>query len=204
MVLNEVWHYRHDMTNLCFLPFVIIPNILYLSNPLSSFFSSLQYISFFAYVAFDTLFVALIPSCVASPSTIIYHHLLVALGWLAIILDNTFYYHISFGILVEINTFFHIARRNFRQNAFLQIMFFVSWFICRNVLYPIVLYKFTYVYLDYSTLPGNSYWNSGLIMWILMVALNALNTKWTYDLVKKKLRIENNRIVFDEKHDKGM
>lgn len=200
--VDPLWHHRHDVFNLVLVPVVVLYNILYLSNTSNQIYSHLQYIVFFAYLILDILFVLAVPRCVASPRTIVIHHIIVILGWSLMLVDSTFYSWISLGMLVEINTWFHVARRNWRSSLVIQILFFVSWFLLRNVLYPVVLILFTSVYIQYCT-EHNSIINSGLICWILIVLLNYLNAQWTYDLTKKT-KWNGWKIVFDEKNDKGL
>jgi hypothetical protein len=202
MVLDEHWHMVHDFVNISLLPVVIVANVAYLVSGGDPWLGTLQYALFFAYMICDTLFITFCPNCVASPRTIIAHHLFVVFGWALMLLDDTFYHWISYGMLVEINTWFHVLRRNYRSVLIFQVLFFISWFAFRNVLYPLVLYYFAFEYVRYSELQS-SYFNNGLIILSLIVSLNILNAKWTYDLTKK-MKIHNYSIVFDEKTDKGM
>lgn len=200
MVLDERWHFIHDAINIAVLPLVIAANLLYLL--LGDQHADLQFLCFFAYIVFDTLFIMLKPNCVASPGVIIAHHLLVVFGWSLMMLDSTFYRWVSYGILVEINTWFHVLRRNFRSSTVIQVMFFVSWFLLRDVMYPLVLFQFTFEYYRFS-IEQDSFLNGALLILLLMALLTVLNLKWTVDL-SRKFKIHNYRIVFDEKHDKGM
>ena len=200
MVLDERWHLIHDAVNIAVLPLVVIVNVLYLA--LGDQYTNLQFFTFLAYIVFDTLFIALKPNCVASPGVIIAHHLLVVFGWSWMLLDSTFYPWVSYGILVEINTWFHVLRRNFRSSLIIQILFFVSWFVLRDIMYPLVLYEFVFEYLRYSA-EKNTFMNGALLILLLMIFLTGLNLKWTVEL-SRKFKIQNSRIVFDEKHDKGM
>ena len=198
--VDEKWHRIHDIANILVLPLVIAVNLLYLLG--GDTHAKLQFLVFLTYIVFDTIFILVKPDCVASPKVIAAHHMLVMFGWSWMLVDDTFYRWASYGLLVEINTWFHVLRRNFRSSLLIQILFFISWFTLRDVMYPVILYHFIFEYFRYSH-EKNTYMNGAFVILALMAYLTWLNMKWTYEL-SKKFKIHNYSVVFDKQYDKGM
>jgi hypothetical protein len=185
-MVNEHWHQLHDYFNLWILPFVCLPCIYFcfFDRSITSYY--IQYYSFLIYMIADFLFVVMIPNCVASPETIIIHHIITLIGWNSPLYGEfSLSNWICFGTLVEINTWFLIARRNFKNSVLLNVSFYISWFLFRTAMFPIVLYYFSFELLSFSSHNEGSFLNSYLAVWLLMIFLNLLNGKWTYDLVNK-------------------
>lgn len=185
-MVNEVWHRRHDIFNLIVLPFVIYANVNYLFLDRSAYWP--LFWCFFGYLFLDTYWILIVPDCVASPTTIVIHHLLCLIGWcLPALFDQLYTDWISYGILVEFNTWFLIARRNFKDVPLISYLFYVSWVIIRLGMYPVIMISFSMhlyeLYMKEHAIPS-----FGLIMLFFMVSLNILNIKWTYDMILKFLK----------------
>ncbi len=137
MRLNKI----HDYFNLICLPFICAcyvwhMNTLYNmpkdpdpitifslprhSNNSNAWFYN--YWTFNIYIIIDTLWILLYPRCVASPNTLLAHHVVCVIGWQLCSLsqwgdgnDNHYQfnweYYISAGLCVEFNTYFLILKR---------------------------------------------------------------------------------------------
>ena len=184
--VDPYWHDLHDAFNLIVLPFVCGSNILYLTSMEESLLW-IQFYLFTAYLIVDTVWVVLRPRSVASPPTIIVHHIVCVIGWITPhMTDPSLALWTSLGLTVEINTFFLIARRYWGRTMLIQILFYSTWIGLRVILFPVVLYLFIFKYLNYSNhLPTPTFFNTGLFILFIMVFLNGLNFKWTWDLFFK-------------------
>lgn len=89
--------------------------------------------------------------------------------------------------LVEINTWFLIARRKWPQARGLEACFYVSWVALRNVLYPWLIYAFVAEWRDASEKCGSP-WNPILVTPVFQAALTALNFQWTFALLYKQVK----------------
>lgn len=147
---------------------------------------SYLYWSFLLYICVDTIWILLVPRCVASPKVIIAHHLVCIVGWLMVHVWAGWEFYASAGLCVEINTFFLIAKRRFpRYYHVLSSLDMATWVLTRLLMFPIVAYNSIAVWLYLSHLPSSSYgpeqrleqgleqgrggggsghWNSGLFM----------------------------------------
>ena len=155
------------------------------------------------YFVVDLFWVLIIPSCVKSPATIVQHHL----ATLAYVLVP-FYYEparwcMGACMIVEVNTWFLIARRVFNKQGFppwiidlsfvsirvklISIFFYITWIGIRCLLYPYLLWIFTLEWLDLSSKTGSKV-NPLLITVPLQACFCLLNLKWTYDLLMSKIR----------------
>ena len=81
---------------------------------------------------------------------------------------------------------FLIARRYWNHWWPHSILFNITWFGIRIVLYPFLLFQYYGVWSDYSEEIG-THINSMTIAPIFQVVLIILNLKWTADLLKSKL-----------------
>lgn len=197
MTVDPVWFYYHDFFNLVTLPGICLLNIYYLLWDDNQYYP--QYTAFFIYLLVDTTWLVVKPNSVASAASVLPHHLICIVGWnIPTLIDMSYAHFISIGVLVEINTFFLIARRNWRSNIFLELGFYVSWFAIRCVVYPVCWIIVVRRYLaECSKDPslGESCINAGILVILLFTFLNFLNFKWTFDLLRKllvnKKRAEN-------------
>lgn len=188
--VDEGWHYKHDVMNLIVLPFVCAANLYYMYGSRTEFYYWLNFWVFILYLLLDTLWVYFIPRSVASPDTILIHHVFTMVGWsLPPIFGMHLCYWCSAGLLVEVNTWLLIARRNFRSVAVLGPLFYVTWVLSRLVYYPITGTRFILTYIhDYEQ--SKSIDVGGTIYIVLWLGLNYLNFSWSYNLIFKEKKKE--------------
>ena len=130
------------------------------------------------------------PRSVASPTFVISHHIVCLMGWMLIILsgEHKFVDVPSEILVVEINTWIMTSRRHVDSNGLLHRLlnatFYGSWVLIRNVFYPFKLVSLVLRYIDHSVEKG-SYVNWTCSYVVVVAVLNALNTKWTFDLFFK-------------------
>lgn len=157
------------------------------------------------YFIIDLLWILIVPQAVRSPSTIIQHHIATLLY---ILLP---YYYIDCRwcmgccMIVEVNTWFLIARRVFNKQGFppwtivnlksflsirikvISILFYITWIFIRVILYPLLLIPFYNIYIQYS-IRYTTYYNLLFLCIPLHSIFCLLNLKWTYDLLMSKIR----------------
>lgn len=148
------------------------------------------------YFLVDMIWLILWPRSVSSPNVILIHHLLSSLGWLIPLYVPVLGKWVASCFLVEINTFFLIARRNLPEShpflsSLIHSCFHLSWILLRLVLYPAIVYYFSFEVLNEFHLQRTLF-NFYSFGWILVFSLTCLNLKWSYDLyfhqvTKKKL-----------------
>jgi hypothetical protein len=183
------WPRLHDLFNLLVLPIICASNVRYLLLR-EEFYLWAQFYIFTLYLIADSMWVLFRPQSVASPSTIILHHIVCLIGWIIPhISDPSLSLWTSLGLLVEFNTFFLIGRRHWGRPLVLQIFFYSTWIFLRMMMFPFVLYKFVFKYFDYTTSQAQGrFVNTGLLILMIMVFLNVLNMKWSWDLFFKTQR----------------
>jgi len=142
-----------------------------------------------AYLAIDTLWVALVPTCVPSePVLVIVHHVV-------ILMYGYFPWNYSaFGVpcacaaLVELNTLFLLLRRNMPHGSLAKRLchwiFLATWVVFRLMLFPIVLVIVVQQYLEYSNAHG-SHVNVMAMGPIFQGLLTGMSIWWTAALVRK-------------------
>ena len=187
------WPRLHDLFNLLVLPIICASNVLYLVIREEHYLWA-QFSIFTIYLILDSIWVLFRPRSVASPSTIIIHHIVCLIGWIIPhISDPSLSLWFSLGILVEINTFFLIGRRYWGRTLVLQILFYSTWIFLRMMMFPFVLYKFSFKYFNYTVAQAEGkFINTGLLILLIMVFLNILNMKWSWDLFFKTQRKKTN------------
>jgi len=153
-----------------------------------------------AYFVADALWVFIIPNCVRSPGVILQHHVAALLylsvpgfypeyGWLA-----------GVNLSVEVNTWLIIARRVFNKNGLvvwdvgghceikiISILFYITWFLIRVILYPILLIYVIQAYIARCKEVG-SIFNAMTLSPLLQTVFCMLNIQWTCDLFKSKMK----------------
>lgn len=156
-----------------------------------------------AYFLIDLAWVAVIPKSVKSPATIVQHHI-ATLAYLYIPYRfESFQFLFGVDMMVEVNTWFLIARRATNKNGLppwklelphlfsvkvklISIFFYLTWIIIRCVLYPYVLAIF------YSLLKTKSLTPHEEVALTIAAFLQAifcfLNATWTIDLIKSKIK----------------
>ena len=156
------------------------------------------------YFVVDLLWVALVPKCVKSPSTIIQHHI-ATIAYIMIPYHYPFVRWLMGACMsVEINTWCLIARRVFNKQGLppwilnlplgvsiriklISILFYTSWIFIRIVLYPVIWAVLFGMWKEYSAEVGTG-WNVLAIALPLHSVFCALNIKWTVDLLMSKIR----------------
>eukprot|EP00746_Dinoflagellata_sp_MGD_P167300 gnl/MRDRNA2_/MRDRNA2_97813_c0_seq1.p1 gnl/MRDRNA2_/MRDRNA2_97813_c0~~gnl/MRDRNA2_/MRDRNA2_97813_c0_seq1.p1 ORF type:complete len:290 (-),score=29.53 gnl/MRDRNA2_/MRDRNA2_97813_c0_seq1:147-1016(-) len=179
------------------------------SRPLSfkSFWTGAYFDTFWwttlAYFAVDLLWVVLIPGAVKSPSVIIKHHLIVLMYIMVPFLHPKTAWCMGACMTVELNTWFLIARRYFKddrsspsskdssvtesprpdswKDLWLHIGFYTTWIGIRMILYPLLVVIFCYEFHDLSMELG-TYVNCMIVAPMIQVVLVILNLKWSWDL----------------------
>lgn len=155
------------------------------------------------YFCIDLIWILLVPSCVKSPSTIVQHHLATILYILIPYHRPAYQWCMGACMIVEVNTWFLIARRVFNKQGFppwilnlsfvsirvklISILFYVTWIGIRCILYPYLLVEFTRAWMHHSEQVGTK-WNLIGLSVPLHAAFCLLNVRWTYDLLMSKVR----------------
>jgi TLC domain len=182
--------YLHDVFNLYILPIVNATNVGYFLYDSEVTFILLFY-AFLFYMVIDTVWVLVQPKSVGSPVTIVVHHVVCLLGWLLpYFYARKLFRWTSAGLLVELNTFLLIARRVWGRPLFMEVLFYTSWVGFRIIMYPYVLYLFVFEYLEFTAKEATgNYINTALLILVIIILLNMLNFKWSYDLFKRSLSL---------------
>jgi hypothetical protein len=203
-VVDDYLNRMHDEFNLVCLPLVIVgylwhtyacmsqpsdlDQITIFSLPRISNDVSWTYLwwCFTIYIYVDTMWVMLYPESVGSPITIIIHHVICSIGWMIIFAWPGWEWYIASGLIVEINTWFLIAKRQPRFKQW-KIFFFlddVTWVISRLIFFPINTYNFIHGWLwlaqQYPEQPLGGYWNSGLFTMTACCVVMSQNLIWSY------------------------
>lgn len=160
--------------------------------------------SSFAYFVFDLAFVLIMPRCVRSPGVIVTHHVVTILYIMIPALYPEVAWLMGSCMMVEINTWFLIARRSFNKLGskpfksgvsivkslrlvFISWSFYISWFVIRIFLYPYLLYIIVGVTQAMIRRAGTCL-HPVIMCPVVHSSLICLNTKWTIDLVRSKLK----------------
>lgn len=186
--VDDFWHKRHDLFNLIYLPILLGSNIYALAYWTQPNLSIYLYV-FITYMLLDSAWVLIIPRCVASPSTILFHHVATFFGLIATyLLDFDFAILGCVGGLVEVNTICLLARRNFRDWHIFGYLFYISWVATRLIMGPWLFYKaLTLLWAKYSSL-GFVEATVAVGLVSIITLLNILNIKWTWDLFSKQMK----------------
>jgi len=155
------------------------------------------------YFIADLIWILVCPRCVKSPLVIVQHHV-------ATLLYISIPYHFqqvrwAMGVcmMVEINTWFLIARRMFNHQGFppwkidlpyvvsirvklISICFYISWIVIRVIVYPVIMLPYWRMYRDKSVMWGQ--FNVMTLCLVMHTLFCVLNLKWTSDLIHSRLR----------------
>jgi len=191
--VDQVLWKRHDTFNICVLPLIFITNLYYLftrpHNDIESFTYQVQFFVFLTYITIDVLWLILYPKSVPAPTFIIVHHIICIICWTIPYYWDATYADVSTELcVVEVNTWILTLRRHWKgeiASPVLEALFFTSWIGIRNVYYPYILWRTFPRYLEHCQRKGG-YINDGLFFFVLLVFMNYLNSKWTWDLFKSK------------------
>ena len=144
--------------------------------------------SFTIYLVIDVFYIFYQPSSVlGQPNAIIAHHLL-TLGQLIIPwLNQTLSWHLAITLIVEINSLVLTFRRNSHKDSIsykiLNVLFYITWFLFRLILFPILSVFFYYEYIRCAAKLG--YYNTMAVGFISQSLLTLMSYKWTYDIYMK-------------------
>ncbi|KAL7567941.1 hypothetical protein ACA910_019652 [Epithemia clementina (nom. ined.)] len=172
------------------------------------------------YFLIDLAWILIIPDCVKSPSTIIQHHIATLLYIMIPYQVPDLRWAMGACMIVEINTWFLIARRVFNKQGFppwiidlsfvsfrvklISVLFYFTWIVTRCIIYPYLLPLFYQAFINQTRKVGTP-WNLVALAVPLHTLFCLLNLKWTYDLLMSKIRFwtrKNKKEV--EKIDKGL
>jgi len=157
-----------------------------------------------AYFVLDILWMLILPQCVKSPKVILQHHF-ATIGYIIVPYIRPRYgYLMGSCMIVEVNTWFLIARRSFNKKGdkmfqpgvpllkSLRLLavsscFYMSWFAIRLFFYPYLLIVIVQEWLKLSNEIG-SLINIMTITPFMQLIFIFLNIKWTIDLIRSKLK----------------
>mmetsp|Transcript_56164 Transcript_56164/g.130780 ORF Transcript_56164/g.130780 Transcript_56164/m.130780 type:complete len:346 (+) Transcript_56164:91-1128(+) len=209
----------HDWFNLVALLPVIVLNFMnwrcvskpfcgVLAGAITQLWAGKAFLAFwwttFTYFVVDMLFVLLLPQCVKSPSIIVKHHM-ATIGYIMIPKMRPEYgWLMGSCLIVEVNTWFLIARRYFNRNGdkmftpgvplvkslrllLVSSCFYVSWFVIRLGFYPYLLFVIVGEWYAESIRVGTPI-NLIAITPVMQCIFIFLNVKWSVDLIRSKLK----------------
>ncbi len=209
--IDNYCHAMHDKFNLLVLPVISFLSMSYFVDKDCYY---LLFYTFLSYMIIDSLWLVIAPKTVASPKVILVHHFMGTLGWLcgyytSNIRDytctgmhqfnhlNTYSLIIVFtliGVLVEINTFLLIYRRNYGRNLLTEILFYSTWIGIRIVLFTTILTNYASIFIikdinvyKFSIEIHNPIEIYTATFFVISIVLMILNYYWTYDLLYKVL-----------------
>jgi hypothetical protein len=155
------------------------------------------------YFLIDLAWIVCVPSCVMSPITIIQHHVCTLVYLYIPYAIKEYRWGMGACMIVEINTWFLIARRVFNKQGFepwiidlsfvsiriklISILFYATWIPIRCILYPYLMIPFYQLWVEYS-LKIQTKFNLVALCIPLHFSFCLLNLKWTYDLLMSKIR----------------
>mmetsp|Transcript_78432 Transcript_78432/g.229968 ORF Transcript_78432/g.229968 Transcript_78432/m.229968 type:complete len:349 (-) Transcript_78432:116-1162(-) len=158
----------------------------------------------FAYFIVDVLFVLLLPQCVKSPKVIVQHHF-ATIAYICVPKMRPEYgWLMGACMLVEVNTWFLIARRACNKKGdkpfatgvplaksarlcVVSTCFYVSWFLIRLGFYPYLLIVILGEWYLESVRVGTPV-NLIALTPVMQCIFIFLNVKWTIDLIRSKLK----------------
>mmetsp|Transcript_15887 Transcript_15887/g.43532 ORF Transcript_15887/g.43532 Transcript_15887/m.43532 type:complete len:350 (+) Transcript_15887:55-1104(+) len=158
----------------------------------------------FSYFVIDLGWMFLLPNCVRSPGVIVKHHV-ATLGYICVpYLRPEYGWLMGACMIVEVNTWFLIARRSFNKKGdkpfttgvplskslrllIVSTCFYVTWFVIRLFIYPVLLLVILNEWWKYSVRVGTPL-NLIAITPIMQCVFIFLNIKWTIDLIRSKLK----------------
>ncbi|KAG2501715.1 hypothetical protein HYH03_000216 [Edaphochlamys debaryana] len=170
----------HDWFNLIAIAWLNATNFYYLATGRHFM---VFYVSTMLYFVADLIYVGVVPRSVKSPLVILAHHVISALYILIPYHYPHYGWCMSYCMLVELNTWLLIAKRTLRSKV-LEVLFYASWVILRNIFYPYLIYAF-YKEWQHETRVSGTPWNPILVTPIFQTALTALNYYWTLSLLLK-------------------
>lgn len=144
------------------------------------------------YMLFDSIWIIIQPSCVASksPLVILIHHL-VTVGMISVVIvDSHYTFYMAVILLCESNTVFLALRRNSKRGTWLNYisgyLFLATWILFRLILFPCIMVLSFYEW-HYRAERFGTYWNIVVPGQILFAGLIIMSLQWTYEMFTKKL-----------------
>jgi len=195
---------NHDLGNLLTLPILIIVDLHYLWVDTTQAYWTFFFVVLFYFVS-DLIWVITVPKCVKSVLTIKIHHT-VSISYLILPFTYPEYGRfLGYVMLVELNTWFLIARRYWRRSSkIFSIGFYITWVTVRVGLFTYLMINSFESYLEKvfvqldvdqsGTLTRREIMRLRNWVHLMMLApmfqtvFCALNWKWTYDLILQKMR----------------
>ncbi|KAI8105552.1 hypothetical protein M9434_000137 [Picochlorum sp. BPE23] len=181
----------HDVVNLWLIPIVGVLTVLGLLDVVNPVRVTEVFV---VYVIIDVVWLLVQPDAVPSlPNVILLHHAVTIVLLLFPIWYNDLAIYTCWDGLCEINTFFLIARRQFKPyRNILGIMYWATFIPMRTILYPIMLVEF------YYRMQEHEFWKllvvcgcqavlivfNFVLLW--MGASKSLKRKWKEEADKKK------------------
>jgi len=156
------------------------------------------------YFLLDMAWMLIVPQCVKSPKVILQHHL-VTLGYIMVpYLKPRYGWLMGACMIVEVNTWFLIARRSFNKKGdrmfttgvsltkSLRLLavsscFYITWFVIRLGFYPYLFVVIVWEVYIYSMEVGTIF-HIVTITPIMQIVFIVLNAKWTIDLIRSKIK----------------
>jgi len=157
-----------------------------------------------AYFILDMIWVVVLPHCVKSPGVILKHHL-ATVGYIFIpYLRPEHGWLMGACMIVEVNTWFLIARRALNKRGdrmftsgvslwksartlAISSCFYITWFVIRLVIYPYLLVVIMREWMKESEKVGTPL-NIIAVTPLMQLVFIFLNIKWTVDLFRSKLK----------------
>jgi hypothetical protein len=210
----------HDVFNLILLPVLVVITI----NALTEYWRDrtekvwhyATIIAFEVYFVVDGLWIAVVPHCVKSARVVLTHHVLATFFVYVIAMkteQSVFIEHreaLYWNLLVEVNTWFLLARRTFKSGQLIiATCFYVSWLYFRVFIQAWVIWRVGLPSMLRHCFKKLDTDQSGTItlaefgqQWNLIAAMPyyafvcplmqgvflTLNLKWTYDLFQNVVR----------------
>ncbi|KAL6757015.1 hypothetical protein V8C86DRAFT_2634404 [Haematococcus lacustris] len=172
----------HDIFNLVAIGILNLLNLSFLSGLLSG---QPLVLASLAYFLVDMVYVGLFPRCIKSPMVILGHHLISVALVLIPHQYPQYAWCLAYCMLVEVNTWLLIAKRTIKYGAqLMEVLFYVTWVLTRNVWYPWLVWVFYQEWRAASAAAGTP-WNPILITPLFQACLTALNFHWTWALLRK-------------------
>lgn len=215
----------HDYFNIFCLPIIIFLNLINISFSITELeikwngtYFLLFWYTTFTYFIIDYLWVFFIPKSVKSPELIKTHHIITILNILCPYYYQEAEWFMGVCMIVELNTWFLIVKRQyipFHNDKYLlnkliyftiNTLFYLSWYIIRLFIYPILTFDMYDLYISqYKFLSNhNKLYNDKIFLIInpflysllCHFCLCLLNLKWTFDLVKSNfIKSTNNKYL---------
>lgn len=172
-----LWCKRHDIWNIVWLPIVFGLNANFLLQ-WNLYNETLFVWVFVTYLILDLFWILIKPCSVSAPITIVLHHLVTISGALLIpYTTETVKTAICMASMVELNTWFRMLKKIFKQyETVLDVLFIISWILIRCIIGPYVQYILTLECFYCCTF-------ANILLVLCGAFLNGLSVMWTAELL---------------------